>query len=134
MDFKNYFEKNKVKVSDKDYIAVKLGGLITAARLHAGFSQEKLAKKIGTKQPSIARAEKGEVIPSIEFLYKIAKAVKSDFIFPKFGFMDGGSSKSSVLYSIMFMDHQENIKKTNSSTNVLNSSTYSKTQRLTLDN
>ena len=88
MDHKEYFEKNKVELSDKQVIAIKLGGLITAARLHSRLSQVELAKKIGTQQPSLARAEKGEVTPSVEFLYKIAKALKTEFVFPKFGFME----------------------------------------------
>ena len=88
MDYKEYFKTNSVKLSDRQLIAVRLGGLITAARLHSHLSQAELAKEIGTQQPSLARAEKGEVVPSIEFLYKIAKAIKTEFIFPKFGFMD----------------------------------------------
>lgn len=87
MNFKEYFNKNKVNLSDREVIAVKVGGLITAARIHAELSQAELAKKINTQQPSVARAEAGEVIASIEFLYKIAKAIKTDFIFPTFGFM-----------------------------------------------
>lgn len=88
MDYKEYFKKNKVKLTDKQFIAVQLGGLITAARLHSRLSQTELAKKIGTQQPSLARAEKGELVPSVEFLFKIAKAIGTDFIFPKFGFME----------------------------------------------
>lgn len=94
MDHKEYFKTNKVKLSDRQFIAVKLGGLITAARLHSRLSQTELAKKIGTQQPSLARAEKGEIVPSLEFLYKIAKAVKTEFIFPKFGFMENRESTS----------------------------------------
>ncbi|HEY4524046.1 MAG TPA: helix-turn-helix transcriptional regulator [Candidatus Paceibacterota bacterium] len=89
MDYKKYFSKNNIKLSDRDFVAVKLGGLITAARLHSFMSQAQLAKKISTQQPSLARAESGEVVPSVEFLYKIAKALKTEFIFPKFGFMEG---------------------------------------------
>ena len=88
MDHKEYFKKHKVELSDKQIIAIKLGGLITSARIHSKLSQSELAKKIGTQQPSLARAEKGEVTPSVEFLYKIAKALKTEFVFPKFGFME----------------------------------------------
>src|SRR3989344_5333737 len=91
MDHKEYFKKHKVELSDKQIIAIKLGGLITSARIHSKLSQSELAKKIGTQQPSLARAESGEVTPSVEFLYKIAKALKTEFIFPKFGFMEGGT-------------------------------------------
>ncbi len=88
MDFKKYFKENSVNLSDKEIIAIKVGGLITAARIHSGLSQAELAEKIGTQQPSVARAENGKMIASIEFLYKIAKAIKTDFLFPKFGFME----------------------------------------------
>ena len=81
-------KKNKVKLSDREFVAIKLGGLITAARLHSRLSQTELAKAIGTQQPSLARVEKGDVIPSVEYLYKIAKALKTEFIFPKWGFME----------------------------------------------
>lgn len=96
MDYKEYFKKNKTTLSDKQIVAIKLGGLITAARLYCRLSQTELAKKIGTQQPSLARAENGEVVPSVEFLYKIAKALKTDFIFPSFGFM---SSKEMIANS-----------------------------------
>jgi transcriptional regulator with XRE-family HTH domain len=97
MDYKKYFKKNEVNLSDKDRIAIKVGGLITAARLHAGLSQADLAKKIGTQQPSIARAESGEVVPSIEFLFKVSKAIKDDFVFPEFGFMNRHISNSTTV-------------------------------------
>jgi transcriptional regulator with XRE-family HTH domain len=82
MDFKQYFKKNPpAKLSDKQEIAIKLGGLITSVRLHFGLSQSQLAKKIGTQQPSLARAEAGDVEPSFMFLYKIAKAIGQDDAF-----------------------------------------------------
>ena len=95
MDHKEYFKKHKVELSDKQIIAIKLGGLITSARIHSKLSQSELAKKIGTQQPSLARAESGEVTPSVEFLYKIAKALKTEFIFPKFGFVEERPTQSA---------------------------------------
>jgi DNA-binding XRE family transcriptional regulator len=84
MNFKKYFEKNPpAKLSDREELAIYVGGLITAVRIHSGLSQAKLAKKIGTKQPSLARAEAGDVIASIEFLYKIAKKVGKESVFLK---------------------------------------------------
>lgn len=100
MDYKKYFEKNKVELSDKQLVAIKLGGMITAARLHSRLSQAELAKKIGTQQPSLARAEKGEVTPSVEFLYKIAKALKTEFVFPRFGFMGERPRTASSYYGV----------------------------------
>ncbi len=45
------------------------------ARLRNGFTQETLAKKIGTKQEAIARLESGHVNPTIGFLEKITQAL-----------------------------------------------------------
>lgn len=122
MDFKDYFKKNKAKLSDRDVIAIRIGGAITEARLRAGLSQSKLAQMIGTKQPSLARAENGDIIPGIEFLYKIAKALKIELSGPKFEFADSrqslnfhsfssNSSKSQGLTSPYFVtDEKHSIK------------------------
>lgn len=40
-----------------------------------GLSQVQLAELIGTKQPAIARLESGRVMPRIDLLQKIAKAL-----------------------------------------------------------
>lgn len=101
MDYKKYFSGNKVKLSDREFVAIKLGGLITSARLHSRMSQAELAEEIGTKQPSLARAEKGEVVPSVEFLYKIAKALKTEFVFPKFGFMEEREKTSHSFFAVV---------------------------------
>ena len=50
------------------------------ARLRSGFTQETLAKKIGTKQEAIARLESGHVNPTIGFLEKITQALGSKLI------------------------------------------------------
>ncbi len=85
MNLKKYFEQQNIKLTNKEKLAIKVGGLITYARLYSGLSQKELADKIGTQQPSIARAEKSEMIASIEFLDKIARAtgLLFDFSFTK---------------------------------------------------
>ena len=50
-----------------------LAAVIIEARMRAGLSQTALAKKIGTKQPAIARIEGGK-LPSTTTLQRIAKA------------------------------------------------------------
>lgn len=97
MNFKKYFEKQNIKLTDKERVAIKVGGLITAARLHAKLSQKELAEQIGTQQPSVARAEKGEMIASIEFLDKIARAVNTELML-YFGFMEH-KTKTEVIKS-----------------------------------
>ncbi|MES2930860.1 MAG: helix-turn-helix transcriptional regulator [Patescibacteria group bacterium] len=99
MDFKKYFEQQNISLTDKERIAVKVGGLITAARLYARLSQKELAEKIGTQQPSVARAEKGEVIASVEFLDKIARAIKTELIL-RFSFMEEKIKTQTVENSI----------------------------------
>ena len=55
-----------------------LARMIIKKRIQQGLSQEDLAEKIGTKQPSIARLESGNYNPSILFLKKAAKALGAD--------------------------------------------------------
>lgn len=89
MNHKEYLQKNNIKIDEtKDDLAFELSNLVTHARLYAGISQAELAKRIGTKQPSIARVENGNVYPSMGFLEKIAKAVNTYLIPPRFAFMD----------------------------------------------
>ncbi|GEM_PF-3950623 len=86
MDYKDYLRKKKISLPKSD-LSFELSSLITEARLYAGLSQAELAKKMGTTQSSIARAEGGEMHPSIEFLDRVAKAVGTHLVYPKFGFM-----------------------------------------------
>ena len=44
-------------------------------RIEQGLTQEKLARKIGTKQSSISRFESGDYNPTISFLKKVAHAL-----------------------------------------------------------
>ena len=46
-----------------------------AVRADAGLTQEEIARRIGTTQSAIARLESGKVSPSLDTLYKYAKAV-----------------------------------------------------------
>ena len=50
---------------------------IIAKRIKLGMSQKDLAKKMGTKQPSIARFESGYYNPTISFLKKVSEALDS---------------------------------------------------------
>lgn len=53
----------------------KLAEMIISKRIEQGLTQADLAKRIGTKQPAIARLESGNYNPSIIFLKKTASAL-----------------------------------------------------------
>lgn len=64
---------------DPEFVAESLeleaGYQITRLRLLRGMTQAELAKKVGTRQPSIARLENGSRLPSLSFLARIAEAL-----------------------------------------------------------
>ena len=72
----------------KDDLAFEISEMIIKARIKRGMTQEELAKKVKTKQSSIARLENGNSLPSIKFLQKIAKAFDTVLISPKFDFLE----------------------------------------------
>jgi len=90
MSVKHFVEKLKKenptfrKECEKIDLAFEIGNQVFSARIDAGLSQEKLAQKIGTKQPSIARIESGASLPSLSFLEKIAKALGTRLLPPQF--------------------------------------------------
>ena len=53
----------------------ELGYQIARLRLLRGMTQAKLADKVGTRQPSIARLENGSSMPSLSFLGRVAEAL-----------------------------------------------------------
>lgn len=69
---------------DLSDMKIHVGLQILELRLIKNLTQKQLAKKIGTAQPSIARAERGAILPSLNFLHKIASSVGTELIPPKF--------------------------------------------------
>ena len=51
------------------------GYQIARLRIQHGLTQAQLAEMVGTRQPSIARLENGNSIPSLSFLKRIADAL-----------------------------------------------------------
>ncbi len=49
--------------------------LIRAARARHGIGQERLARRVGTKQSAISRLEAGEVSPSVDTLNQLLLAM-----------------------------------------------------------
>jgi transcriptional regulator with XRE-family HTH domain len=54
------------------------GELIREIRLRHGLSQERLARRVGSRQSSISRLEADEVSPSIETLEQLTRAMGED--------------------------------------------------------
>lgn len=57
------------------YEALEPAYQIARLRILRGLTQEQLAEKVGTKQPSIARLESGRSTPNLDFLRRVAEAL-----------------------------------------------------------
>ncbi len=57
------------------YDALEPAFQIARLRIERGLTQAQLAELVGTKQPSIARLERGTSEPSLAFLRKLAAAL-----------------------------------------------------------
>ena len=66
---KQKFSKKEQREFDRQTL---VGDLIGDIRIGLGFTQEKLAKKCGMKQPAIARIESYSQLPSLTTLFNIA--------------------------------------------------------------
>jgi transcriptional regulator with XRE-family HTH domain len=76
-------DQKRRQAYEKVDLAYEIGKMITDARIAKSMTQEKLADLIGTKQPSIARIEKGAALPSLSFLQKIADAFETQLLPPR---------------------------------------------------
>lgn len=84
--FRKEWEKNDVKMD----IALMIG----EARIKRGITQSQLAKKMRTKQAAISRAESGNYLPGLSFLERMAKALGTELIAPKFAFLENKPKKN----------------------------------------
>lgn len=91
-DFKAKMLKNprfaKSYKTNKNRLAFKIAMMLIRARKIKGFTQQELAKALGTGQSSVARVESGTALPSLSFLKKIADVYETDLIPPRFEFME----------------------------------------------
>ncbi|MDB5178965.1 MAG: putative transcriptional regulator [Patescibacteria group bacterium] len=69
-------------------LSYEIGKMIIDARIARGLTQADLAQLIGTKQPSIARIESGNSLPSITFLAKVAEALGTQLLPPRLEFLE----------------------------------------------
>lgn len=77
-------EKSLYAERPKLGISKNMAKIIKNARLEANLTQYELAKRMGTKQESIARIERGHMAPSLPYLQKMAKALGKKLVLPKF--------------------------------------------------
>ena len=88
--------KFKKEYLESEDIAFEIGRMIMKARIKKGLSQSDLALKVGTKQSGIARLENGKSSPSLSSLEKIAKALNTKLILPKFASLENDRSASTL--------------------------------------
>ena len=82
----NWREHKKRLMNDpefvKEYEALaveyRLASTLIQLRLSKGLTQEELAKKLHTKQASIARLESGSSLPSLSTIKRVAEALDAE--------------------------------------------------------
>jgi len=80
-DFRNFLKENLEndpefkEIWDENTQKRELVKTIIALRIKEHLTQKDLAEKIGTHQSAISRLENGNYNPSVDFLYRIAKAL-----------------------------------------------------------
>jgi transcriptional regulator with XRE-family HTH domain len=88
-------ENPGLELEFKKNLAFQVCLQLEMARLIKGLTQKELAEKAGTKQSNIARAESGAYLPSLSFLKRIADALDTYLIPPKFAFVEKKQNISS---------------------------------------
>ena len=82
----NWREHKKRLMKDPEFRAeyealeleYKLASALIQLRLSKGLTQEELAKRLHTKQASIARLESGSSLPSLSTVKKVAEALDAE--------------------------------------------------------
>ncbi|KKW42921.1 MAG: Helix-turn-helix domain protein [Candidatus Magasanikbacteria bacterium GW2011_GWA2_56_11] len=77
-------------------LGLEISQMVLEARVSLGWTQQKLADRMGTKQPSIARLEKGVGLPSLSFLEKMAEVFGTRLVPPRFEFLDGATMQTGA--------------------------------------
>jgi transcriptional regulator with XRE-family HTH domain len=102
MNIRDARKKLKIKEArseDKtmEDLAVEIGTMVTELRILKGITQDNLAERIGTKQPSIARLENGSYLPNLSTLYKIAKSMDTYLLVPRFDTLERESIATTIV-------------------------------------
>jgi len=112
MELNQYINKLLEKKSfRKEYENQKLtlwiAGEVIRVRISKNKTQKELARLVKTKQPSIARIESGNSLPSLKMLEKIAKALGMKFIPPMFESQENNSPTDSNKISNNYTPNQQ---------------------------
>lgn len=78
-------------------LAYEIGKMVIDARIARHMTQKELAAAVGTRQPSIARLESGNSAPSLSFLQKIAQALETELLPPRFAFLEASYTYRSTV-------------------------------------
>ncbi|MHB0875409.1 MAG: helix-turn-helix domain-containing protein [Anaerolineae bacterium] len=62
------------------YEALEPAYQVACLRIERGMSQEELARRAGTHQPSVARLESGRSTPSLRMLRRLAEALDARLV------------------------------------------------------
>lgn len=81
MRVQEYFEQYR-KENPKANHRYVMSRLIKQIRKESHLTQLELAKKMKTKQESIARVESGTICPSLDFLQRVAEATGRELKLP----------------------------------------------------
>jgi len=73
--------KNIKKIKISEDLLFEISSAVLVARVRCGFTQSKLAKKVGTRQPGIARLENPTKLPTLTLLNRVAEALDQNIIF-----------------------------------------------------
>jgi HTH-type transcriptional regulator/antitoxin HipB len=57
----------------------EFGCALIGARLDAGLTRRAMAERLGVKQSALARWEAGETMPTLDTLFRVAKALNLEF-------------------------------------------------------
>jgi len=85
---KKLLENNtfKAEYNKVDY-AFEMSRRVIDARIACNMTQAELAAILETKQPSIARLEAGNTLPSLQLLKRVADALETELLLPSFGIL-----------------------------------------------
>lgn len=71
-------DREFVKALKEDELYYEVANMVIGARIKLKLSQKQLAERLGTKQSVISRLENAKTLPTLSFMNRLAKALKTD--------------------------------------------------------